>query len=64
MTGRALGARFVLQLVPAPVAGYWPVFGIVSNLGTGSGTLPGCWYVEVNAGRLLLTVAAGALRTH
>jgi len=57
MTAQLLGARVIGQVIPAPVRPYWPALGLVSNLGTRSGVLPGCWYVEVNAGRWLLTVA-------
>jgi hypothetical protein len=63
VTAQLLGARLVLQRVPEPVADYWPVVGLATNLGTAFGPLlPGTWYVEVNVGRLLLTIAARARR--
>lgn len=53
------GVRVVAQLVPEPVTHYWPLFGFASNVGTtGGSVLPGCWYVEANVGRFLVTVIA------
>ena len=59
MSFRFAGVRIVAQLVPAAVAGYWPLFGLATNAGTRGGSiLPGCRYLELNAGRFLLTVIA------